>query len=178
MLTCVNKEVKNALSKQPASYVSRAAVRGLAKSSLPEMTEYWDEDGVMGEVVKLNDYRKQQQPQPEELVRDSLVPIEFAVGCGDRTECLSKIAQYGVRAIHIRMVNEEPDALVYLMGVRDAIWLNKKILEREELSDDEIAARIDVIQMLENANLALMENLWKSFTRRSGFSSNSSQNLP
>lgn len=67
--------------------------------------------------------------------------------------------------MHIRRVNDEPEALLYLMGVKDAIWLNKKILELEELSDEEIAHRIDLIQMLENVNLSMMESLWDSFTR-------------
>lgn len=56
------------------------------------------------------------------------------------------------------------------MGVKDAIWLNKKILEFEELSDEEIAHRIDLIQMLENVNLAMMESLWDLFTRSGNLS--------
>lgn len=119
----------------------------------------------MGKVVQLNDYRKTDaDSDPIDAIQDSLVPIEFAVGFKTRAQCLSKIAEYGVQALHIRRVNDEPVALLYLMGVKDAIWLNKKILELEELSDEEIAQRIDVIQMLENVNLSMMESLWDSFT--------------
>ena len=125
----------------------------------------------MGDVVQLSEYRKAATETGRiDSVQDSLVPIEFAVGLGTRELCLSKIAEYGVQALHIRRVNDEPEALLYLMGVKDAIWLNKKILEREEISDDEIAHRIDVIQMLENVNLSMMESLWESFTCRGNFS--------
>ena len=122
----------------------------------------------MGEVVKLAEYR-QAKGDNTVTAQDSLVPIEFAVGFSDRNKCLGKIAEYGVRAIHIRMVKDEPDALLYLMGVKDAIWLNKKILEREAISDDEIAHRIDLIQMLENVNVPLMDSMWDSFTRQGNF---------
>jgi len=125
----------------------------------------------MGKVVQLNDYRRTDADSDQiDAIQDSLVPIEFAVGFNSREECLSKIAEYGVQALHIRRVNDEPDALLYLMGVKDAIWLNKKILELEELSDEEIAHRIDVIQMLENVNLSMMESLWDSFTCSGNFS--------
>ena len=53
--------------------------------------------------------------------RDSLIPIELAVGSADRNFCLTRMAKYDVCAIHIRMVKDDPDALVYLMSVNDAI---------------------------------------------------------
>jgi hypothetical protein len=56
------------------------------------------------------------------------------------------------------------------MGIKDAIWLNKKILEFEELSDEEIAHRIDLILMLENVNLAMIESLRDSFTHSGNLS--------
>jgi hypothetical protein len=120
----------------------------------------------MGEVVQLSEYRAAHAKESAAPSTDALIPIEFAVGLRDRDECLGKIAEYGVRAIHIRWVNEEPEVLLYLMGARDAIWLNKKILEREEISDLEIAQRIDLIQMLENMNLPMMGSMWESFTRQ------------
>ena len=120
----------------------------------------------MGEVVQLRDYQTTRTKQAADS-GDSLVPIEFAVGFTDRNQSLAKITEYGIRALHIRMVNDEPDTLLYLMGVRDAIWLNKKIIEVEAITDEEIAKRIDLIQMMENANLALMHNMWESFTQQS-----------
>lgn len=125
----------------------------------------------MAKVVKLSDYRKSDTDADEfDAIQDSLVPIEFAVGFSTREKCLNKIAEYGVQALHIRRVNDEPEALLYLMGVKDAIWLNKKILEFEELSDEEIAHRIDLIQMLDNVNLAMIESLWDSFTHSGNLS--------
>jgi hypothetical protein len=125
----------------------------------------------MGKVVQLSDYRKTDADSGKfDALEDSLVPIEFAAGFSTREECLIKIAEHGVQALHIRRVNDEPEALLYLMGVKDAIWLNKKILELEELSDEEIAHRIDLIQMLENVNLSMMDSLWDSFTRSGNLS--------
>jgi len=99
--------------------------------------------------------------------RDSLIPIELAVGSADRNYCLTRMAKYDVCAIHIRMVKDDPDALLYLMSVNDAIWLNKEILEESDISEQEVCRRIDLIQMLENVNGALMDSLWDSFTQRS-----------
>ena len=124
----------------------------------------------MGQVVKLSDYRAERFGNSADSLSDSLVPIEFAIGFSDRNDCLKKIAEYGVRAVHIRSVNDEPDALLYLMGVKDAIWINKRILEKEQISDEEIAHRIDLIQMLENVNFSMMESMWESFTRQGNFS--------
>ena len=120
----------------------------------------------MGEVVQLKGYQASRAQKSAEL-GDILVPIEFAVAFTDRNQSLSKIAEYGIRALHIRMVNDEPDTLLYLMGVKDAIWLNKKIIEVEEITEEEVAKRIDLIQMMENANLSLMHTMWESFTQQS-----------
>ena len=121
----------------------------------------------MGEVVRLSDYQRDINSDSREALRDGLVPIEFAIGFAARDKCLSKIADYGVRSIHVRMVNEETDAYLYLIGVRDAIWINKKILECEEIGDEEITKRIDLIQMMENMDLTLMDSMWESISRQS-----------
>lgn len=118
----------------------------------------------MGEVVKLKDYQNRTAPRAERRVSDSMVPIEFAVGFAERNLCLAKLAEYAVDGVQVRMIKNEPGALVYFMSVKDALWLNKKILELEELSEEGIADRIDLIQMLENINLPMMESLWDSFT--------------
>ncbi len=123
----------------------------------------------MGEVVQLDDYRRQAEdkiPAIMATAADGLLPIEFAVGFSDREECLQKIAKYGVRAIHVRTMHGRPDTLLYFIGVKEAIWLNKKILELEEIGDEEICQRIDLIQMMENMDLTLLDSLWSSFTNR------------
>ncbi len=119
----------------------------------------------MGEVVSLERYRSQRFDSYVEELNDSMVPVEFAVGFSDRDTCLEKIEAYGIRNITTHQLTEQPSTFLHLIGVRDAIWLNKKILEREDISDEEISQRIDLIQMLENANLGLMDGLWRSFTR-------------
>lgn len=118
----------------------------------------------MGQVVRLRDYQKSYSTESADAMRDGLVPIEFALGDKNRESCLAKIAAYGVHSIHVRMVNNKPDAFLYLIGVRDAIFINKKILEREEISEQEICQRIDLIQMMENMNLSLMESVWESIS--------------
>ncbi len=123
----------------------------------------------MGEVIQFGNFSKPSGSVEAGNVQDSLVPIEFAVGFASRNECLNKIAEYGVSAVHVRMVNDEPDAMLYLIGVRDAILLNKKILEGESITDDEVAQRIDLIQMLENLNLDMLDSLWASFTHQGKF---------
>ncbi len=123
----------------------------------------------MGDVVELKKYQKPAPVLEVESSKDSLVPIEFAVGFNDRNTCLGKIAEYGIQSIHIRRVTEEPEALLYLMGVKDAITLNKLILEKEAISNDEITHRIDVIQMLENINPLMMDSLWESFTQQGNY---------
>lgn len=120
----------------------------------------------MGEVVSLESYRSQRFDRYIEEINDSLVPVEFAVGFSDRDLCLEKVRAYGIRDINAHQVKDQPETVLHLIGVRDAIWLNKKILEREDISDEEIARRIDLIQMLENANLGLMDGLWRSFTHQ------------
>ena len=95
---------------------------------------------------------------------ESQVPIEFAVGNSDRQVCLQYLADYGLNTIQTRRVRSEPEALLHFISVKDAIWLNKRILEREDLSDEEIANHIDIIQMMENLDQHMMEALWASFT--------------
>lgn len=120
----------------------------------------------MGDVVQLSDYQKAFNNESADALRDGLIPVEFALGDKDRESCLAKISEYGVHSIHVRMVNAKPDAFLYLIGVRDAIYINKKILECEDISDDEIEQRIDLIQMMENMNLSLMDTVWESISRQ------------
>lgn len=119
---------------------------------------------IMGEVVRLSDYQKNFSNESSDALRDGLVPIEFALGDSNRENCLARIAEYGVHSIHVRMVNSKPDAFLYLIGVRDAIFINKKILECEDISETEICQRIDLIQMMENMNLSLMDTVWESIS--------------
>ena len=107
----------------------------------------------MSNVVDLNDFRKKPASASSDAIRVGLIPIEFAMGIGDRERCLEKMAKYGVSSVHVRTVNDEPGARLYLIGVADAISLNKEILAKEDISDEEIEHRIDLIQMMENTGM-------------------------
>jgi hypothetical protein len=119
----------------------------------------------MRNVVNMKDYRTKLARESSDAIRDGLIPIEFAIGINNREQCLDKMSTYGVSSsIHVRSVNDEPGALLYLIGVGDAILLNKKILAGEEVSEEEIERRIDLIQMMENMNFVGMDSLWESFS--------------
>lgn len=126
----------------------------------------------MGKIVELSDYRETLYQQPAyyrssetvPLGGDSEVPVEFAAGNPDRQACLQVLAEYGIDSVQERRVREGGDAIFHMISVTDAIRLNKQILEREDLTDEEIASHIDVIQMLENLDLSMLERLWSSFT--------------
>lgn len=94
-----------------------------------------------------------------------LIPIELGTGIDDRREALDKIAEYQLRAIDVRMISDQPMGLLYLMSIKDAITLNMNMLEHEDLSNEQIGIRIDLIQLLENTDPALVDSLWESFTR-------------
>ena len=120
----------------------------------------------MSNVVNMKEYRTKLASESSDAIRDGLIPIEFAMGISNREECLNKISTYGVSSIHVRSVNDESGALLYLIGVGDAILLNKKILANEEILEEEVERRIDLIQMMENMNFVGMDSLWESFSNQ------------
>ena len=120
----------------------------------------------MGQVVRFSDYQKAVNRVSADAMRDGLVPIEFALGFSSREQCLAKISEFGVHSVHVRMVNDKPDAFLYLIGIRDAILINKKILDDSDISDAEVSRRVDLIQMMENMNLSLMDSMWESLLRQ------------
>jgi len=124
----------------------------------------------MSKVVNLSDYRSNVAVESSNAMRDGLIPIEFALGINNREECLDKITEYELGSIHVRLVNDEPGTLLYLIGIGEAIRINKKILEKEGISEQEIEQRIDLIQVMENMNFTLMDSLWESFSNQGGSS--------
>lgn len=123
----------------------------------------------MSKIVNMNAYRSNLAAESASAMRDGLVPVEFALGNKNREKCLNKISEYNIRSVHVRVVNDEPGALLYLIGVSDAIRLNKKIIEKEDISDDEIKERIDLIQIMENMKFSLMDNLWESISSENDY---------
>ena len=122
----------------------------------------------MNKVVNLSDYRSDAAQDSGSAMRAGLIPIEFALGMDDREQCLAKLTQYKLNSIHVRMVENVPGALMFLIEVNEAIWLNKKILEDEEISEMEIEERIDLIQLMENMSFSMLDSLWEPFSSKSG----------
>lgn len=122
----------------------------------------------MSNVVNMSDYRNKIANETSDAIRDGLIPIEFAIGIGEREKCMNKMAEYGVSSIHVRNVSKEHGSHLYLIGVGDAILINKKILANEEICEEEIERRIDLIQLMENMNFVGMDDLWESFSSQSG----------
>lgn len=123
----------------------------------------------MGHVIQFSDYKTKERGS-EVLEHRCLIPIEFGVGNADFFHCMELIARYGTGTVQVKPVSEESEDIVYLMQVGDALKLNRRLLEAVELSDEEIAERIDLIQMLENINTPLLETIWSAFYRRSSTS--------
>jgi hypothetical protein len=121
----------------------------------------------MSKVVKLSDYRSSLDIESSKAMCDGLVPIELALGNRDREQCLNTIAEYRMNLVHVRQLNDEPGTLLYLIGVSEAIWINKKIIEQEGISEEELKQRIDLIQIMENMKFSIMDNLWESISQQS-----------
>ena len=119
----------------------------------------------MGQIIRFSEYQKSREIVSNES--HSLIPVEFGVGVGDVAECLVMIARHSSGSLIVRPVDGASREVVYLMRVSDAINLNKHRLETEELSDVQITACIDLIQLLENINTSLLESIWSSYHRQS-----------
>ncbi|CAE7874979.1 unnamed protein product [Symbiodinium microadriaticum] len=117
---------------------------------------------MMTKVIDLSEYRKRVKNISSEAMRDGLVPLEVALAEADTDKCLQKLSKYGLSSVHVRSVKDYPSRDIYFMGLKEAIWVNKKILEHENASKDEAMLRIDLIQMLENLDFTLMDRMWES----------------
>lgn len=108
----------------------------------------------MNKLVKLNDYRKDSGAGVRLAQRsmEGLIPVQNALKMGDQEKCLAKIAEYGMQSLYVQIIDSKPDSLLYMMEIEDGIWLNRKILEGGDISEQEIEQRIDLIQMMENMN--------------------------
>jgi len=115
----------------------------------------------MGQVIKFSNQQANVR-HSSSLGQDSLIPVELALGMKDENFCLATIAKYGNCAVHPSLLSDGSGAVIYLIMVCDAIWLNKRILELEELDDEAVSSCVDLIQMLENVNDSLLESAWGS----------------
>jgi hypothetical protein len=119
----------------------------------------------VGEVVQFQDFYEARAHTPVKLRSDGLVPLQFGVGFNEIDLCQQKLAEYGITSIHSRELKHRLDSTLHFITVADALWINKKILENERLSEQVVRQRIDLMQMLENVDPWLMEGIWDSLTR-------------
>ena len=119
----------------------------------------------MGQVIHFSDHQVNVRCIGSQG-HDSLIPVELALGVDDEKTCLATIARYGNCAVHPRLLSDGSGAVIYLIMLSDAIWLNKRILELEEINDEGISNCIDLIQMLENVNDSLLEGAWGSISNK------------
>lgn len=116
----------------------------------------------MSNVIQLSEYRQRVKNISSEAMRDGLVPLEVALAEADTDKCLQKLSKYGLSSVHVRSVKDYPSRDIYFIGLKEAIWVNKKILQHESSDDSEMSLRIDLIQMLENLDFTLMDRMWES----------------
>ena len=121
----------------------------------------------MGVVVQFKDFYEARAESAAEVKNKSLVPLQFGVGFAEIDTCLAKLAQYGVTSVHRRELKHHLDSTLHFITVADALWLNNEILEYEQLSEQVIRQRVDLMQMLENVDPWLMEGIWDSLTHAS-----------
>lgn len=117
----------------------------------------------MNNIVQLKEYRRRIDELTADALRDGLVPVEVALGDNDTQRCLRTLKAFAVGCIHVRSVSVDRHSTqrpLYFIGLREAIWLNRRILREEEVSATEASLRIDLIQMMENFDFTLMENRW------------------
>ncbi|MBL4820032.1 MAG: hypothetical protein JKY98_03440 [Gammaproteobacteria bacterium] len=119
----------------------------------------------MGQVIRFSDHQVSARRKHNRW-QDSLVPVELALGVPDEDRCLATIARHGLCAVHPRVLSDGSEAVIYLITISDAIFLNKRILEVDQMDDERVGRCIDLIQMLENINDSLPENTWESISSK------------
>ncbi len=118
----------------------------------------------MGKVVHLQSFAEARSPISRVSRADALVPVEFATGIADREAAIARLAYFGINNLKQRSLKDNPANSLCMVTLADAIHMNKKVLELEELSVADISVRIDLIQMLENIDIAMLQSLWGSIT--------------
>lgn len=113
----------------------------------------------MGDVVQLEKFRQRVNNLSLDAMRDGLVPVEVALAEADPEACLEKLGDYGVGGVHVRSVSNYPHRELYFIGLREAIWVNRKILELEDISEEEVLQRMDLVQMMENLDFSLLDQM-------------------
>ncbi|MCA9017853.1 MAG: hypothetical protein R3F41_20105 [Gammaproteobacteria bacterium] len=91
---------------------------------------------------------------------ESLIPLQLALDEYDIEKCFAQLARFGRCSVIPRANPADAGKILFLVRIRDAIALNRHLLELED--DDNAAAgrRIDQIQMLENCEESLVSKAW------------------
>ena len=116
----------------------------------------------MGNLIFFEDY----QPGLEDngiarqrLKGQSLIPLQLALNEYDIEKCFSLLSSHGKCPVYPRANPADKGRILFLVRIDDAITLNQQVLEMEEDAQD-IADRIDLIQMLENCEESLLSKAW------------------
>jgi|GEM_PF-3022212 len=95
----------------------------------------------------------------QRLKGHSLIPIQLALNEYDIEKCFALLSSHGKCPVYPRANPADDGKVLFLVPIDDAIALNQQILEAEEEAQD-IADRIDLIQMLENCEESLLSKAW------------------
>lgn len=91
---------------------------------------------------------------------ESLVPLQLALNEYNIEKCFAQLTGFGRCSVFPRANPSDSGKILFLIRIRDAIELNRHLLEEE--GDDSQAAvnRMDHIQMLENCEESLLSKAW------------------
>ena len=95
----------------------------------------------------------------QRLRGQSLIPVQLALGEYDIEKCFSLLARFGKCSVFPRANPADNGRILFLVRIEDAVALNQFVLELEE-DEQDIADRIDLIQMLENCEESLLAKAW------------------
>ncbi|MEZ5492229.1 MAG: hypothetical protein R3F50_18250 [Gammaproteobacteria bacterium] len=94
------------------------------------------------------------------LQGESLIPLQLALDEYDIEKCFAQLAGFGRCSVFPRANPSDAGKILFLVRIRDAIDLNRHLLEEEGDDSQAAADRIDHIQMLENCEESLLSKAW------------------
>jgi len=122
----------------------------------------------MGSLIFFEDHhpRLDQGIARQRLKGHSLIPIQLALNEYDIEKCFALLSGHGKCPVYPRANPTDEGRILFLVRIDDAIALNQQVLEMEEDTQN-VADRIDLIQMLENCEESLLSKAWDRIGRQS-----------